>query len=695
MLHRFERPRSVAEAARLLAAGDVGGARRRHRSLSGARRPADRRAAARHHRASPACAASAASDRGWTIGATTTWTDVVRADLPPLFDALKAAAREVGGVQIQNAGTVAGNVCNASPAADGMPVLLALGAEVELQSARGERAGCRSTQFVLGSRRTARARRRAGRRACTSRRSARGRARSFLKLGGRRYLAISITHGRGRRSTSTTTGACRAPASPSAAARRWRSACRRSRRACVGVDRRRDLAACVEPGDLAPLTPIDDLRASADYRLDATATLLRRALRGASRHDRARPRRRGQIVRLQRQRPRARAGRRSGAAPLRRPARRARPDRHQDRLPRRRLRRLHRAARRRAGVLVHRRRRPVRGPRGDDGRGPGRRRRRAVAAAARLRRPRRGAMRHLHAGHADERRVAAARATPRPSEAEVRDALAGVLCRCTGYTQDRRGGARRRRGRGRRRRRRRAPARRSAVASRGSTRRPRSRGERALRRRRAGPRAADGAVLAMRVDPLAASARLASRSATSRALRARWPGIVDVLSAADVPNNAFAIFPDLRDQPVLADGVARFRGEAVLALVGDAATLARDRRRRPADPLSRRSPRTKRPPPRSPPAERGAPLHARYPDNVLCRGRVVARRRRRGARRPRSRSRPSASFETRHVEHAYIEPEAGYAEVVDGDGAGGARRRPHLRLHADALHGPRRDRAAS
>ena len=62
---------------------------------------------------------------------------MIRADLPPLFDALKAAAREVGGVQIQNAGTVAGNVCNASPAADGMPALLALGAEVELHSAAG------------------------------------------------------------------------------------------------------------------------------------------------------------------------------------------------------------------------------------------------------------------------------------------------------------------------------------------------------------------------------------------------------------------------------------------------------------------------------------------------------------------------------------------------------------------------------
>src|SRR4029079_12030657 len=66
-----------------------------------------------------------------------------------------AAAREVGGVQIQNAGTVAGNVCNASPAADGMPALLALDAEVELQSVAGSRR-LPLDRFVLGSRRTAR-----------------------------------------------------------------------------------------------------------------------------------------------------------------------------------------------------------------------------------------------------------------------------------------------------------------------------------------------------------------------------------------------------------------------------------------------------------------------------------------------------------------------------------------------------------
>src|SRR3546814_609393 len=65
-------------------------------------------------------------DDGFRIGALTTWSDLLRRPLPPAFAALKQAAREVGGVQIQNAGTLAGNLCNASPAADGVPPPLAL-----------------------------------------------------------------------------------------------------------------------------------------------------------------------------------------------------------------------------------------------------------------------------------------------------------------------------------------------------------------------------------------------------------------------------------------------------------------------------------------------------------------------------------------------------------------------------------------
>ncbi len=73
----------------------------------------------------------------WRIPALTTWTDLAETDLPAAFDGLRAAARTIGGRQIQNTGTVCGNVVNASPASDGMPNLLALDAAVELASSAG------------------------------------------------------------------------------------------------------------------------------------------------------------------------------------------------------------------------------------------------------------------------------------------------------------------------------------------------------------------------------------------------------------------------------------------------------------------------------------------------------------------------------------------------------------------------------
>jgi len=73
------------------------------------------------------------------IGACVTWSELLQADLPRAFDGLKLAAREIGGIQIQNTADLAGNVCNASPAADGTPNLLALDAEVELSSLEGRR----------------------------------------------------------------------------------------------------------------------------------------------------------------------------------------------------------------------------------------------------------------------------------------------------------------------------------------------------------------------------------------------------------------------------------------------------------------------------------------------------------------------------------------------------------------------------
>ncbi|MGH9350541.1 MAG: FAD binding domain-containing protein [Vicinamibacterales bacterium] len=75
------------------------------------------------------------------IGALATYTDVIRSPLVRRrLPMLVAASREIGGVQIQNRGTVAGNVANASPAGDSLPVLAAADAVIVLRSAaRGER----------------------------------------------------------------------------------------------------------------------------------------------------------------------------------------------------------------------------------------------------------------------------------------------------------------------------------------------------------------------------------------------------------------------------------------------------------------------------------------------------------------------------------------------------------------------------
>jgi len=75
-----------------------------------------------------------------TIGALATFTDLIRSSLVRRqVPMLAAAAREIGGAQIQNRGTIGGNVANASPAGDTLPVLAAADATVVLRSASGER----------------------------------------------------------------------------------------------------------------------------------------------------------------------------------------------------------------------------------------------------------------------------------------------------------------------------------------------------------------------------------------------------------------------------------------------------------------------------------------------------------------------------------------------------------------------------
>ena len=75
------------------------------------------------------------------IGALTTYSEIVGSKLVARrLPMLVAASREVGGAQIQNRGTLGGNIANASPAGDTLPVLAAAGADVILRSARGQRA---------------------------------------------------------------------------------------------------------------------------------------------------------------------------------------------------------------------------------------------------------------------------------------------------------------------------------------------------------------------------------------------------------------------------------------------------------------------------------------------------------------------------------------------------------------------------
>ena len=91
-----------------------------------------------------------------SIGALATHSDLIRSPLVrSRLPMLAAAAREVGGVQIQNRGTIGGNVANASPAGDTLPVLAAAGAFVWLQSASGTRR-VPFTAFYTGYRQTVR-----------------------------------------------------------------------------------------------------------------------------------------------------------------------------------------------------------------------------------------------------------------------------------------------------------------------------------------------------------------------------------------------------------------------------------------------------------------------------------------------------------------------------------------------------------
>jgi N-methylhydantoinase B len=220
----------------------------------------------------------------WRIGALTTWTDLIRAELPAQFDGLKLAAREVGGVQIQNRGTLAGNICTASPAGDGAPNLLALDARIELASRHGRRVmamgdfidGYRHTQCRADEIVTA---------ILVPKRGSATRS-HFLKLGARKYLVISIV---------MVAGVIEVDAGGRIAVARLAIG------SCSAVPQRlhaletalitqppataADVVAASHYGELAP---IDDIRGSAVYRREAALALTRDLLRGLAEDERRR-----------------------------------------------------------------------------------------------------------------------------------------------------------------------------------------------------------------------------------------------------------------------------------------------------------------------------------------------------------------------------------------------------------------------
>jgi CO/xanthine dehydrogenase Mo-binding subunit/aerobic-type carbon monoxide dehydrogenase small subunit (CoxS/CutS family) len=260
---------------------------------------------------------------------------------------------------------------------------------------------------------------------------------------------------------------------------------------------------------------------------------------------------------------------------------------------------------------------------------------------------------------------------PAPSRSQVEDAIGGVLCRCTGYIKiaeavldaasDKPGSdsllsrhareACRTEGS--------EPANAATVPAVG-TRLPRVDGwAKVAGTDRFGADEAPPEALWMRVVR-SPHARAHFTLGDLDALRARTPGLVAILTARDVPGeNAFGIFPKMRDQPVLAPGLVRFRGEAILALVGTrkAVEAISD-----GDlPLAWETE-----PPVSGVEAALAPdaptIHDAVRDNVLTRGHlecgdVVAGHAGAAAT-------AEGLFETAFVEHAYIEPEAGYAVPV-------------------------------
>lgn len=228
-----------------------------------------------------------------------------------------------------------------------------------------------------------------------------------------------------------------------------------------------------------------------------------------------------------------------------------------------------------------------------------------------------------------------------PCEEAVRDALGGVLCRCTGYRKII-----------------------DAVLDASGTGMPADGGVGAAMARIDGwPKVTGTELFGDDVAPADALTLRLVRSPHHRArftlgdtlAWARARGLDLVLSAADVPGeNRFGVIPGFEDQPMFAEGEARFRGEAVAAVVGPADIVN-------ALDLSDFPVVYEELPTALLPADAGGipNLHEGRGDNVMCRGFV--RRGEPEAALERAAVVVAGEFSTGFIEHGYIEPEAAFA----------------------------------
>lgn len=215
--------------------------------------------------------------RGATLclGALTTYTELMGSPLVrDLFPALALVSNEVGAWGIQNRGTLGGNVCNASPAGDTLPLLLAADARFVLGGPRGERI-VPASEFFLGYRKTA-----LGADELLLRVElpiVEGARIVYRKVGTRRAQSISKT-------LVAVRGVCQG-------GRLWQvrvaAGCvapvpLRCRNTEVAVEGKRIEPAVLEAARAAlqiDIKPIDDVRSTVEYRRKVSANVLERLLR--------------------------------------------------------------------------------------------------------------------------------------------------------------------------------------------------------------------------------------------------------------------------------------------------------------------------------------------------------------------------------------------------------------------------------